>query len=124
MSNYFDTYVEQVRGVKRNEGNQLLKYIIKFTDTSHKWEGSLRDFIYLLSKFRERTGDECNVLESYKKEHIFERELMKIRTNLSIRGIKVFTKRTYETVSIVVSKNDGNDFSRYYFCEEYMMQFF
>ena len=124
MSNYFDTYVEQVRGVKRNEGNQLLKYIIKFTDTSHKWEGSLRDFIYLLSKFRERTGDECNVLESYKKELIFERELMKIRTNLSIRGIKVFTKRTYETVSIVVSKNEGNDFSGYYFCEEYMIQFF
>ena len=33
MSNYFDTYVEQVRYVKRNEGNQLLKYIIKFTLT-------------------------------------------------------------------------------------------
>lgn len=93
MSNYFDTYVEQVRDVKRNEGNQLLKYIIKFTDTSHKWEGSLRDFIYLLSKFRGRAGDEYNVLESYKKEHIFESELKKIRSNLCIRGIKVFTKK-------------------------------
>lgn len=124
MSNYFNTYVEQVRNVKRNEGNQLLKYIIKFTDTSHKWEGSLRDFIYLLAKIRGRAGDEYNVLESYKKGYIFERELMKIRANLSIRGIKVFTKRTYETVSIVVSKNEDNDFSGYYFCEEYMMQFF
>lgn len=101
-----------------------MKYIIKFTDTSHKWEGSLRDFIYLLFKFRVRVGDEYNVLESYKKEHIFERELKKIRTNLCIRGIKVFTKRTYKNVSIVVSKNEDNDFSGYYFCEEYMMQFF
>lgn len=124
MSNYFDTYVEQVRDVKRNEGNQLLKYIIKFTDTSHKWEGSLRDFIYLLSKFRGRAGDEYNVLESYKKEHIFESELKKIRSNLCIRGIKVFTKKTYKSVSIVVSKNEDNDFSGYYFCDEYMMQFF
>jgi hypothetical protein len=124
MSDNFNSYVKQVRAVKRNESNQLLKYILKFTDGNHSWEGSLKELIYLLSRFRERIGDEFNVMKNYIKEYIFERELNKIRTNLNVRGITVFIKRDCEKVSIVVSKNLDNDFSRYYFCEEYMRQFF
>lgn len=124
MSNYFESYFKQVRRMQKNESNKLLKYIIKFTEGNHRWKGSLEDFIYIISRFERGLNNNFDIKEEYKNYYMFEEELKRISSNLRIRGITVFTEIKHGKIYVVVNKNLDNDFSGYYFCEEYMMQFF
>ena len=112
MRDYYINYLKEIKEAKRNECNQLLKYILKFTDTNHRWEGSLNEFINRLGILKERLCDECNMLSYYNYEYIFETEVKKIRSNLNVRGIKVFISRKNGEMHIIIDKDLENIFQR------------
>lgn len=122
MNKKFSTYKNEMRQVRRNEGSLLLNYIIKFTDTCHRWEGNLDKLIIILARYRKSLEGDYNYLENFGNEYMFQTELNKIRVNLNIRGIQVFTSRKHDKTHIVIDKNLDNDFLGYYFCKEYMYQ--
>ncbi|APF21296.1 hypothetical protein ONV75_18700 [Clostridium sp. LQ25] len=122
MKKTFFTYKNEMRQIRRNESNLLLNYILKFTNGCHRWEGNLDKLIIILNRFRQALEGDHNNLEYLGMEYIFETELKKIRLNLNIRGIKVFTARKDGKTSIAINKNLDDDFSGYYFCEEYMQK--
>ncbi|KEI82847.1 hypothetical protein EXM30_04870 [Clostridium botulinum] len=124
MKNTFLTYKNEMREIRRNECNLLLNYILKFTDTCHRWKGNLDQLISILNRFRKSLEGDSNKLEYFSMEYIFETELKKIRPNLNIRGITVFTSRKNAKTHVVINKNLEDDFSGYYLCEEYMYKLF
>lgn len=124
MNKNFSTYKNEMREVRRNEGNLLLNYILKLTDTCHRWEGNLEDLISILFRYRKSLEGDYNNLENLSNEYIFQTELNKIRLNLNIRGVKTFISRKHGKTHIAIDKNLDSDFSGYYFCEEYMYRIF
>lgn len=124
MNKTFLTYKNEMRQIRRNESNLLLNYILKFTNGCHRWEGNLDELITILNRFRKALEGDYNNLEYLGMEYIFETELKKIRPNLNIRGIRVFTARKDGKTHIVINKNLEDDYSGDYFCEEYMYQIF
>ncbi|WP_326512186.1 hypothetical protein [Clostridium intestinale] len=124
MKKNFSTYKNEMRQIRRNEGSLLLNYIIKFTDTCHRWEGNLDKLIIILARYRKSLEGDYNHVGSFGSECIFQTELNKIRLNLNLRGIQVFTSRKHGKTHIEIDKNLENDFSGDYFCNEYMYQIF